>query len=227
MSNSPVNMFKGNALAQVLAAYSRNIESRPILTKSLTSATLYFISERVAAAVAYKGREAGAESKKNGKRTGPSDVLAKSWRKNEQAVKLAAYGALLAAPIDHYLYNLLDKVFEGKTSKRWKVAMIAASNLTILPLQNAIYLAVMTIIDGGRSRAAIFGTLKENFLPVMQLTSIISTLSMVIAQGFVPVDLWVPFFTVIAACVDTVVNIQTKQAALAAAKRDNEEKRAP
>lgn len=52
--------------------------------------------------------------------------------------KMAAYGALVSAPLGHFLIWLLQKVFRGRTSLKAKVMQIVVSNLIVcvsFPLQ--------------------------------------------------------------------------------------------
>jgi peroxisomal membrane protein 2 len=41
----------------------------------------------------------------------------------------------------HFLLNILQKVFAGKTSARAKVLMILCSNIFISPIQQSVYSA--------------------------------------------------------------------------------------
>ena len=48
--------------------------------------------------------------------------------------KMAAYGALISAPMGHVLIWFLQKIFEGKTSLKAKILQILASNLIVRTL---------------------------------------------------------------------------------------------
>jgi hypothetical protein len=45
--------------------------------------------------------------------------------------KMAAYGALVSAPLGHFLIWLLQKVFRGRTSLKAKIMQIVVSNLIV------------------------------------------------------------------------------------------------
>lgn len=45
--------------------------------------------------------------------------------------KMAAYGAIVSAPLGHFLIWLLQKVFHGRTSLKAKVLQILVSNLIV------------------------------------------------------------------------------------------------
>lgn len=45
--------------------------------------------------------------------------------------KMAAYGALVSAPLGHFLIWLLQKLFKGRVSLRAKIIQIVVSNLVV------------------------------------------------------------------------------------------------
>ncbi len=45
--------------------------------------------------------------------------------------KMAAYGALVSAPLGHFLIWILQKAFRGRTSLRAKILQILVSNLIV------------------------------------------------------------------------------------------------
>lgn len=45
--------------------------------------------------------------------------------------KMAAYGALISAPLGHFLIWCLQKTFKGRTSLRAKILQILVSNLIV------------------------------------------------------------------------------------------------
>jgi hypothetical protein len=48
----------------------------------------------------------------------------------------------------------------------------------------------------------------------LQLTAVISTLSLLFAQRFLPQNLWTPVFSLIAAVTDTTINVGEKKRAI-------------
>ncbi|KAM0756622.1 hypothetical protein T439DRAFT_345300 [Meredithblackwellia eburnea MCA 4105] len=209
----------------LLAAYLANLAARPILTKACTSGVLSFISEIAAGELSGTSPAPLAAKERTG--LPPVDLL----RRYHKAVKMAAYGFVISAPLGHSLLNILQKAFEGKTSARAKVAMIVCSNVFISPLTQSIYIIAMALIGGANSSQQVWKILKSSFLPVMKTTWVISTLCMAIAQKFLAPELWVPFFNIVGATVGTYLNVQAKKAALAssktqaAKKSDGEEKK--
>lgn len=65
----------------------------------------------------------------------------------------------------------------------------------------------MALINGAHSPAAILAAWKASFIPIMRLTTVISTLSMATAQKFLAPELWVPFFNLIAGVAGTYINV--------------------
>ncbi|GAA5919705.1 hypothetical protein JCM6882_008437, partial [Rhodosporidiobolus microsporus] len=120
----------------------------------------------------------------------------------------------VAAPLDHFLYLLLERAFaKGPPSRTTRVLEIVASNTLILPIQNAVYLAVLSVLGGARSVGRVWGEVRASFLEVMRLTVVTSTLALVFAQRFLPPYIWTPFFSLCAATVDTLINVQEKKKA--------------
>ena len=52
-----------------------------------------------------------------------------------KAFKMAAYGALVSAPLSHTLVNALQKFFAGKTGLQARLGMLLASQLIVAPIQ--------------------------------------------------------------------------------------------
>ena len=74
--------------------------------------------------------------------------LAKDRNKNghyftSRVPKMAAYGALVSAPVGHFLIWLLQKTFRNRTSLKSKILQILVSNLVVCksqcPLQALVY----------------------------------------------------------------------------------------
>jgi hypothetical protein len=133
--------------------------------------------------------------------------------------KMAAYGALISAPMGHWLIGLLQWVFAGRTSLRAKILQILVSNLIIAPIQNTIYLSSMAVIAGARTWHQIRATIRAGFMPVMRVSWITSPIALAFAQKFLPEQTWVPFFNIVAFCIGTYINTHTKKKRLAALRK--------
>ncbi|KAK1966463.1 Mpv17/PMP22 family protein [Colletotrichum eremochloae] len=183
-----------------LAAYIKELEKNPLRTKMLTSGTLAGAQELIAS------------------------FLAKDRNKHgnyftSRVPKMAAYGALVSAPLGHFLIWALQKTFAGRTSLRAKILQIIVSNLIIAPIQNSVYLIAMALIAGAKTYHQVRATVKVGFWKVMKVSWITSPLCLAFAQKFLPDQLWVPFFNLVAFVIGTYINTVTKKKRLAALRK--------
>ncbi|PTB81689.1 hypothetical protein M440DRAFT_16022 [Trichoderma longibrachiatum ATCC 18648] len=158
-----------------LAAYIKELESNPLRTKMLTAGTLAGAQEFLASWLAKDRNKHGNYF-------------------TSRVPKMAAYGALVSAPLGHFLIWLLQKLFKGRVSLRAKIIQIVVSNLVIAPIQNSIYLVAMALIAGARTFHQVRATVKVGFWRVMRISWLTSPICLAFAQQFLPDELWVPFF---------------------------------
>ncbi|KDR85340.1 hypothetical protein GALMADRAFT_234162 [Galerina marginata CBS 339.88] len=202
----------------LLTKYLAQLALHPLRTKAFTTGTLCFLQEVL-------GSNISGTPAKVSKDASPLVRLLGSAHIDAKAVKMAIYGFLVSAPLSHLLIGLLQKAFAGRTSTRDKIAQIVASNLLISPIQTSSYLASMAVINGATSFDEVTKTVKAGFFSVIRISWVVSPLSMTIAQKFVPVDLWVPFFNAIQFVLGTYFNVRVKQLRLAAAKKEKLERK--
>ncbi|KAK8117966.1 Peroxisomal membrane protein PMP22 [Apiospora kogelbergensis] len=150
-----------------MMAYINQLEKNPLRTKMLTAGTLASLQELIAS------------------------FLAKDRNKHgnyftSRVPKMAAYGALVSAPLGHFLIWCLQKAFKGRTSLRSKIMQIIVSNLVIAPIQNSIYLIAMALIAGARTYHQVRATVRVGFMKVMKVTWVTSPLCLAFAQQFLP-----------------------------------------
>ncbi len=98
-----------------LQAYLQQLEDNPLRTKMLTAGTMAGSQELL------------------------SSWLAKDRNKHgnyftSRVPKMAAYGALVSAPLGHFLIWVLQKIFSGRTSLKAKILQILFSNLVVRQL---------------------------------------------------------------------------------------------
>ncbi|KAG0654763.1 hypothetical protein C6P46_001407 [Rhodotorula mucilaginosa] len=190
-------------------AYLAILSRRPILTKAGTGGLLYYLSELVSTGVAQalaRGRRrtyarAAALSKSDDPARARSGICAAQTHLN--ALKLALY-----APLDHALYELLARVFRGRTSVRARITEVVAALAIILPIQNTVYLSALSVIHG--SIRQVSADVRSELLPITRISAVIQTLSLLFAQKFLPQPAWTPFFTGVASMVDTFINVKVK-----------------
>jgi hypothetical protein len=133
--------------------------------------------------------------------------------------KMAAYGALISAPLGHFLIWCLQKTFKNRTSLRAKILQILVSNLIIAPIQNSVYLVAMALIAGARTYHQVRATVRVGFMKVMKVSWITSPICLAFAQQFLPEETWMPFFNVVAFIIGTYINTMTKKKRLAALRK--------
>jgi len=190
----------GNSQTGYLAAYLKQLQSNPLRTKMLTSGTLSALQEVIASWLAHDKSKHGHYF-------------------SSRVPKMAAYGALISAPMGHFLISILQRLFAGRTSLRAKILQIIVSNLVVAPIQNSVYLASMAVIAGARTWHQIRATVRAGFMPVMKISWISSPIALAFAQKFLPEQTWVPFFNIVAFVIGTYINTHTKKKRLAALRK--------
>jgi len=200
MNTSPAK----KSVHPLLQKYLSELALRPLRTKSLSAAVLFFLQEVLGSHLAKVPVHKPAHNASI-----VTHLLARAHI-STKAAKMALYGLLVSAPLSHYLVGLLQRVFAGKTGKGARLAQIVSSNLFVIPIQTCAYLASMAIING----KDVLKTVKEGFFPVVKVQWIASPLCMLIAQNFIPVELWVPFFNAVQFTLGTFFNMRVKQVAL-------------
>ncbi|KAL2020380.1 hypothetical protein VTK56DRAFT_8509 [Thermocarpiscus australiensis] len=183
-----------------LAAYLRQLEDHPLRTKMLTAGTLAGGQELIASWLAKDRNKHGNYF-------------------TSRVPKMAAYGALVSAPLGHFLIWLLQKVFSGRTSLRAKILQILVSNLIIAPIQNTVYLVAMALIAGAKNFHQVRATVRVGFWKVMRVSWITSPVCLAFAQKFLPEHAWVPFFNLVSFVIGTYINTVTKKKRLAALRK--------
>lgn len=93
-------------------AYLQQLQTNPLRTKMLTSGTLCGLQEILASWIAKDRNRDGLYF-------------------TSRVPKMAAYGAIVSAPLGHLLISLLQKVFNKKTTLKAKFLQIIASNLIV------------------------------------------------------------------------------------------------
>ncbi|OTB07227.1 hypothetical protein M426DRAFT_53988 [Hypoxylon sp. CI-4A] len=183
-----------------LMAYINALEKNPLRTKMLTAGTLAGAQELLASWLAKDRNKHGNYF-------------------TARVPKMAAYGALVSAPLGHFLIWCLQKAFKGRTSLRSKILQILVSNLIVAPIQNSVYLIAMALIAGARTYHQVRATVRVGFMKVMKVSWITSPLCLAFAQAFLPEITWVPFFNLIAFIIGTYINTITKKKRLAALRK--------
>ncbi|KAK1835134.1 hypothetical protein QBC39DRAFT_171366 [Podospora conica] len=183
-----------------LAAYIKQLEENPLRTKMLTAGTLAGAQELIASWLAKDRNKHGNYF-------------------TSRVPKMATYGALVSAPLGHFLIWALQKTFKNRTSLRAKILQILVSNLIIAPIQNSVYLVAMALIAGARTFHQVRATVRVGFWKVMRVSWITSPLCLAFAQKFLPESTWLPFFNLVSFVIGTYINTITKKKRLAALRK--------
>jgi len=203
----------GRSTHPLLLKYLTQLSHHPLRTKAITTATICLLQEVLGSNLS--GTPANVSK-------GASAMVRslQSVHLNVKAFKIAIYGFLVSAPLSHILVGLLQKAFAGKK----RVVQILANMLFVSPIQASVYLASMAVINGATSLDEVIKTVKAGFFSVVRVSWVVTPLSMTIAQYFIPVELWVPFFNAIQFVVGTYFNMRAKQLKLAILKKEEREK---
>ncbi|KAK0723025.1 hypothetical protein B0T26DRAFT_245754 [Lasiosphaeria miniovina] len=183
-----------------LAAYIKQLEDNPLRTKMLTAGTLAGAQELIASWLAKDRNKHGNYF-------------------TSRVPKMATYGALVSAPLGHFLIWALQKTFKGRTSLKAKILQILVSNLIIAPIQNTVYLVAMALIAGAKTFHQVRATVRVGFWKVMRVSWITSPICLAFAQKFLPESTWLPFFNFVSFIIGTYINTVTKKKRLAALRK--------
>ncbi|GAA5805018.1 hypothetical protein EDC94DRAFT_699535 [Helicostylum pulchrum] len=130
---------------------------------------------------------------------------------DKRIIQMAAYGLFVSGPLSHFMYEIMNKVFAGKTGSSVKIGQLLFSNLIISPVMNSVYLTAMAVMAGVRAPAQLKANIKNGLLPMQKVSWVISPLTMMLAQNFLPPTTWVPFFNLIAFVFGTYMNTMIKR----------------
>ncbi|KAI7875207.1 hypothetical protein K492DRAFT_173678, partial [Lichtheimia hyalospora FSU 10163] len=194
MSTAPAS-----SLPSWLAWYLAQLASNPLRTKAITNSVLA------------ANQEAAAQ-----KLSGSKSI-------DKRVLQMAAYGLLIAGPLNHFLYEIMGKLLAGKPAKQAKIGQLLFSNFIISPTMNSIYISVMTILAGARSFDEVKKAWKNGILSMQKVSWCVSPCSMIFAQNFIPQFAWVPFFNLTAFFVGTYLNTMIKKKRMEAAKKEGKE----
>ncbi|CAO3683500.1 unnamed protein product [Umbelopsis vinacea] len=120
----------------LLTRYLTELAAHPLRTKAITSSILAGLQEFT------------AQKLSGTKSTSPSSPV------DKRVVQMALYGLLVSGPLNHVLYDTLNKVFAGKTGPKAKLLQLLASNLILSPIFNCVFGTYMnTMIKRKRIQA--------------------------------------------------------------------------
>lgn len=215
-------------LYRLLARYLTALAARPLRTKCITSATLLFIQETLSSRLSGSPKPALPAKGTATRKYVPIQVwgLLRELGVGEKNFQMAAYGALISAPLSHFFVNFFQKIFAGKTDALSKILQIIAMQLIQSPITALAYISSMAVINGARSTEAIKKTVQAGYFSILKSMWISSPIAIAFAQKFLPAETWVVWFNLVSFTMGTfmTVLIKRKQLALQAhAKKQNKE----
>ncbi|KAJ2290585.1 hypothetical protein IWW55_006090, partial [Coemansia sp. RSA 2706] len=129
----------------------------------------------------------------------------------------ALYGLLISGPLNHFLYEILNKVFAGRAKTKLNMFLtILAQNVVISPILNTVFLAANAVIAGERSVERVAAVVKARLLGMMKVSWVVFPCVQLFAAKALPPLVWVPFFNAVAFTFGTYFNTQGKIRALQA-----------
>ncbi|KAF8308902.1 hypothetical protein DL93DRAFT_2158738 [Clavulina sp. PMI_390] len=194
---------------ELVVRYLTSLATRPIYTKAVTAAILGFVQEVLSNHLAGLAVHASKDAS-------PPKKLLAAAKIDLRALKIAAYGFFIGAPMGHYLVGAIMKFFAGKTSPGAKIGQLLANNLIAAPIQTFVYLSALAIIGGADSAKSILASVKQGYFKTLQITWAASPVAVFISQRYVPMPFWPLFFNFVSFTIGTTLNTVVKKAKIRA-----------
>ncbi|KAJ1838751.1 hypothetical protein LPJ73_006979 [Coemansia sp. RSA 2703] len=216
-----------NLAVVILTAYLSSLARHPLVTKACTTATLNFMQEEIAQRVSGVRADERAAEKRASLEGHPVKKSLIEHVVNKRVLQFSLYGLFISGPLNHFLYEVLNKVFANRPKgKLTTLLSLLAQNLIISPILNSVFLAANAIIAGERSAENVINIVRSRLLGMMKVSWVVFPCVQLFAARFLPPLVWVPFFNAIAFTFGTYFNTQGKIRFLMAkrAEEDKEEK---
>ncbi|KAI9504094.1 hypothetical protein GGI25_001356 [Coemansia spiralis] len=208
----------------LLTAYLSALAQHPLITKACTTATLNFLQEEIAQRSSGVRAAENAHEKQAALRGAPVKKSLIEHVVNKRVLQFSLYGLLISGPLNHFLYEILNKVFAFRPKNKLNTFLaILAQNIIISPILNTVFLAANAVIAGERSIESVVAIVKARLLGMMKVSWVVFPCVQLFAAKALPPLVWVPFFNAVAFTFGTYFNTQGKIRALKA-KRLEEDK---
>ncbi|EDK44103.1 conserved hypothetical protein [Lodderomyces elongisporus NRRL YB-4239] len=183
----------------------------PLLTKSITAGVFCGLNETTASVVTgdYKETKICGINVKH--------VL------SSKLLKMIIYGSLIATPISHNMYAVINKIFKAPLTPKQKILQILTSLLTVTPTLAACFVSWISLINNYRPGkefnlknelyriyTIVKAGLRKGYLPVLKSSLVTSFFALIVAQKFVKPELWVVFFNLVYFVLGTYQNTKLK-----------------
>jgi len=199
-----------------MQAYLYQLKHNELRTKAITAGVLGFLQEVLARHLA------GVPSRKVHPSAGVLERLLAASKLNAKAFKMALFGFLVSAPLGHALVKTMQRAFAGRTGPGVKLGMMATGLLVIAPIQIAVFLTNSALVEGARTKEAVFKVIEKGFAPVLGITWVTSPTATMFAKTFLPSEFEALFSNLIQFCTGLFLNTAKLKAAeeKKAAKKD-------
>lgn len=201
-------------MSSLNAQYLAYLIKYPLLTKSITSGVFSGLNETVASVLTNEFQE-----------TKVAGIKIKHVF-TQKLLTMIIYGSCIATPISHYMYFIINnKIFKGPLTKSGKILQILTSLSTVTPTLAACFVSWIALINNyklpkgsinpiaelNKIVAIVRAGLKKGYFGVLKSSLVTSSVALVIAQKFVPPELWVVFFNVVYFFLGTYQNTKLKR----------------
>ncbi|KAJ2727145.1 hypothetical protein GGI07_000029 [Coemansia sp. Benny D115] len=217
-----------NIAVALLTAYLAALARQPLVTKACTTATLNFMQEEIAQRYSGVRADEKATEKRAALEGRPVRKSLIEKIVNKRVLQFSLYGLFISGPLNHFLYEILNKVFANRPKNKLNTLLtILAQNIIISPILNSVFLAANAIIAGERSIENVVAIVKARLLGMMKVSWVVFPCVQLFAARALPPLVWVPFFNAVAFTFGTYFNTQGKMRALQAkrAEEDKDQKR--
>jgi protein Mpv17 len=172
-----MSVVLGNKLFKIIDWYSRKTHSSPIVTKALTSFTLYGIGDALAQTIF------------GGKRYDKT-----------RTVRLSLYGLIVVGPFSHIWYNYLERLVEKRLrirSGKAVVAKVVLDQFLCAPPMTVLFFSYMAFTSG-TGVAGAMQSIKTQLLPTLKVNWVVWPAAQTITFGIIPLDFRVLFISLAA-----------------------------
>ncbi len=177
--------------------YLEYLKKYPLLTKSVTAAVLAVLNETIATTISKDFRISRVLNQKI---------------KHPFSIKIplmALFAFAINAPVSHYGFLFLNKLFKGPLSKRDKILQILTMLMTVTPIQCSLIVSFISLINMRppiqslstdeikRTLSSVKTSLKASLLNVLKSSWVTTPIVLTIAQNYIHPDMWAVFTNIV------------------------------
>lgn len=184
-----------NAFEKALKAYLGLLQSRPVLTKAITSSTVSAVGNIISQLI--------VPNQQNGGKI--------AWR---SVAAYASFSFVVSGPLIHYFYIWMDKLIPKKKESATfdGIKRVIFDRFIFAPPFILLFLYAVTMLEGSGHEAAI-AKIKETFWPILKMNWQIWTVFQFINVNYVPQKYRVLFGNAVALVWSVIVAVKRRQLA--------------